>query len=86
MKFEQGAPRQTSGERPASTLETLLKLTERMEVLARESSSFIQSVEKLSPKDGRSPSIKTVVEEGYNIFALGKAKMERIKKDLENLK
>ena len=86
MSFEQKNPEGKAGNKKENPFDTFLKISERVEVLARETTQFIQSVERLTPTEKKSPSFKTIIEEGYNIFSLGKAKIERIKRDLEDLK
>ena len=89
MKFEQEESRRTNqaGEdRTQEVFDTARKLSERLGVIARESTSFIDSMERLTPTDRYTPTIREVIEEGCNIYALGKAKLERMKRDLDEMR
>ena len=79
-------PKPKDGDRLQEAFDTVRKISERLGVLSRETTSFVDSLERITPTEKRTPNFRTLVEEGYNIFSLGKAKIERIKRDLEGLK
>jgi len=85
MNYEQRSNTTGTNEGDRESLDTIKKLAERVRIIASETEQFICSVDRLIPQDGKTPSLKTLVEEGYNVFTLGKAKIERIKRDLNQL-